>query len=235
MLADLRVERLAKREHIGLLTRIRGRIRFRPIKPKLGAVEKVKPCPVEEWFKVGVVIGAEEKGGGKESLEAFDHSSVISAVCREMEEGQHLRGILKMDGAASLLYGQGCDPDGNQPVLAEWQAIVRMGNDVKEEFAVAPTMDELGGWRPTQRETAENERPRVEGEFLTAEGPLFADQANRLDLPEAPSGNSNGGQVVADYGGNWLHGSVSARVSVDGGKWGILCHAVSSAVVGNLL
>ena len=140
-----------------------------------------------------------------------------------------------MDGAASLLYGECGNPDRDQPVLAEWQAIVRMGNDVKEEFAVAAAMNKLKGWWPAKRKSAENERPRVEGEILAAAGTLFADQANRLDLLQPPFGDSNGGQVVADYGGNWLHGSVSARVSVDGGKWGILCHAVSSAVVGNLL
>lgn len=112
MLADLGVERLAKREHIRLLTRIRGRIRFRQIEPKLGTVKKVKPCPVEERLTVRVVIGAEENRGGKEPLEAFDHSSIISTICREMEERQHLRGIRKMDGAASLLYGERCDPDG---------------------------------------------------------------------------------------------------------------------------
>jgi hypothetical protein len=232
MLADLSVEGLNQGERVRLLNRIRRRIRFRPIKPKLGTVKKVKPGPVEGGVAARVVIGAEENRRGKDSLKAFDHSCVISAVCRKMEEGQHLDGVCKVDGAASPLYS---NPDGDQPVLAEWQAIVRMGNDVKEEFAIAATMDKLGGRWPAKRESAENKRPSVEGEFLPAAGTLFADQANRLDLLQPPFGNSDGGQVAANYCRNWLHCSVSVRVSVDGGKQGILCHAVSSAVDDKLL
>lgn len=178
MLTDLSVEGLAERERVRSLTKIRGRTRFRPIEPKPCVVEKMEPGPVKERFAAGVVIGAKENRRGKDSLEAFDHSSVISAVCRKMEEGQHLDGVCKVDGAASLLDGEGGDPDGDQSVLAEGQAIVGMGNDVKEEFAIASTMNELGGRWPAKRESAENERPRVEGEFLTAAGTLLADQAN---------------------------------------------------------
>jgi len=61
-----------------------------------------------------------------------------------------------------------------------------MSNNVKEEIAVASPMNELSRWRPAQRKSAENERTRIEGEFLASGRSLLPDQANGFDLLPSP-------------------------------------------------
>lgn len=78
--------------------------------------------------------------------------------------------------------------------MAIRQAKVGMGNDMKEEFAVAPTMNELGGWRLTQRETAEDERSCMKGKFLFAIVALLADELNGIELFQPPFGDTKGRQ-----------------------------------------
>jgi hypothetical protein len=43
-----------------------------------------------------------------------------------------------------LIYGEGHKPGGNQSALTEWKIEVRVSDDVKEEFAIATAMNELG-------------------------------------------------------------------------------------------
>lgn len=125
-------------------------------------VEKVKSRPIEEGSGIRFSIGPEKDRGGKDSLETLDHSLVIPSVGREMEEAQHLGAMRKLHRAALLLYRQCRDPDGNEAILTEGQSVVRMGDNVKEEIAIAPAMDELGGRRSPEREPAENKWTGIE-------------------------------------------------------------------------
>lgn len=65
-----------------------------------------------------------------------------------------------------------------------------MANDLEKEFAAMPGMSELILCGSAQRQTAQNERPGMESEFLTAACALLADEADRLDSFEPPLGDA---------------------------------------------
>ena len=99
-----------------------------------------------------LIFGSEENGCAEKSLEAFHEAAVMWAVFGKMEEVEHLGGRIEMELAGFLPQGERGHPDGDEPVLAEGQPVVGMGDDVEREFAVATAMNELRGGRPPKRE-----------------------------------------------------------------------------------
>lgn len=172
--------------------------RFGGMKPKVGVVKKVEPGPVEQRLAVRVSIRAKENCRGKDSLEALDDPGVVAAIFGKMEEAQHLDSVSEMYGTALLFHRQCRDPNGNHAILSKWQPEVRMSDDVKKEFAIAPPMYQLGRWRAAEWKPAENERASIERQFLTAARSLLADQANRFDLLESPLRDPEGRCFLAD-------------------------------------
>lgn len=156
--------------------------------------------PVDQWLAISLAVGAEEDGGSEDSLETLNHSGVIPAVRGKVEEAEHVDGICEVDRTGLLLHRQCGNPDRNQPVLAEWQAVIRMSNDVEKEFAIAPAMDELGGWGAAEGKSAENEGPHIEGKLLPAGRSLLPDQADRFDLLQSAPRYSEACRTIADCG-----------------------------------
>ncbi len=72
---------------------------------------------------------------------------------------------------------------------------------MKKEFAIVLAVDELRGWRATQRKAAQGEWTGVEGEFLATCRALLADEADRLDFFESSFGNPEPWKDFADLCG----------------------------------
>jgi hypothetical protein len=117
-----------------------------------------------------------------------------------MEEVEHLGGRIEMEIAGFLPQRERGYPDRDKAILPEREPEVGMGDDVEREFAIAPAMDEVGGRRTAQRETAEYERPGVESEFLLAARALLANEADRFNLFESLFGDAEAWENLS-YGG----------------------------------
>jgi len=59
----------------------------------------------------------QESRSGKDSLETLHDAAIPLAVLEEVKEVEHLGGSAKSHNPAALAKGEGCDPDGNEPVL----------------------------------------------------------------------------------------------------------------------
>jgi hypothetical protein len=164
------------------------------MKPKVDAVEKVKPGPINDKNSVCLVVGSEKDCGGKYSLEAL-HDAVISlAVFEEMEEVKYLGRGAEAHDPAALANRHGRHPDRNEPVLAVREAKLRVAYDLKKEFTVAPCVDQLSRWRATEGKAAKNKRAGVKSKFLGAMLTLLAYEQHVLHLPDASFADSDRGQ-----------------------------------------
>jgi len=67
-------------------------------------------------------------------------------------------------------------PDGNEPVLAERQAVVWVGDDVKEKASVATFVQNLVLRKGAEGKSAQHERPGIEGDLLLVLLSLFPNQ-----------------------------------------------------------
>jgi hypothetical protein len=100
-------------------------------------IKKMKPGPVEDQFTLRFVVGSKESRSGKDSLKTLHDAAIPLAVLEEVKEVEHLGGSAKPHNPAALAKGEGCDPDGNEPVLTVRHSELRMGNELKEEFAIS--------------------------------------------------------------------------------------------------
>lgn len=107
------------------------------MKRKLDPIKKMKPGLINGKSATRLVICPEEDSGSKHSLKSF-HNPVISlSVFEEVEEIEDFGGGAESDDAAALAGGHGGHPDGNEPILAVREAVLRMSDDLEEEFSVA--------------------------------------------------------------------------------------------------
>lgn len=67
---------------------------------------------------------------------------------------------------ALLLNGEGRQKNGNQAVLPERNAELRMPGDLKNELPIPPFIKELILGNSTDRESAEHERSRAEAKLV---------------------------------------------------------------------
>jgi hypothetical protein len=84
----------------------------------VGVVKEMKPGPVDNWLPVGFLVGSEENRCRKESLKPFFDSAIVSAIFGQVKEVEHRQATREMDCPSFLSQSQGCDPNGNQSVLA---------------------------------------------------------------------------------------------------------------------
>lgn len=119
VLIDFGVKRLTEGDRVGAIPCAnRSRIgAFR--EPEMKVIKKVKAGPVRQVGTIGLFLRAEKDGRGEDPLKTLHHSSVVATIFSESEEIQNLCGAIEMDGTALLPEGEGCDPDGNETVLAE--------------------------------------------------------------------------------------------------------------------
>ena len=88
-------------------------------------------------------MGAEEDGRCEDPLKALNNSPIMTTVGSQAEEIEHLEGSVKVDGLASLLDGQSGYPNGDQLILAEGQAKVRVRRNLQKELSVPSCMGQL--------------------------------------------------------------------------------------------
>ena len=124
----------------------------------------------------------------------------MATVGREPKEIEHLEGSFKVDGATFLLDGESNYPNGDQSILAEGQAELGVRRNLEKEFSVPSRMGQLTGLWSAQRKSAEDKRPRVEGEFLFALVALLAGKLDGIELPKSAFRYRNRGKACADCG-----------------------------------
>jgi len=117
MLGKLPIEGVAEHDDVrGSFSSSRLHALF-AIEPELHLVKKVETTPIDNEMFLELVFSSEEDCGGKDSLKGNFHSPVLRAVFAQPEVIEELRGAVKMESRALLLQGEGCQPDGNEPVL----------------------------------------------------------------------------------------------------------------------
>jgi hypothetical protein len=178
MLVDLVVEGFAQGDGVDGV--ILGRRTLGVIwgKPKVEMIKKVETRRINQAIGIGVIMGAEEDRGCEDSLEALNHPSIMAPIGSETKEIEHLEGSIKADDTAFLLHGEGGHPDGDQPVLAERQAELRMSRNLEKEPPVPSGVDHLIGSRTAERRATEDKRPCAESEFLLPRVALLACELN---------------------------------------------------------
>ena len=119
MLIDFFVESFAEGDNISAAILGLGTLGAVRSKPKVDAIKKMKTRGIHQQISIRMILGAEEDGRCEDSLKALNNSPIMATVGSEAEEIEHLKGSLKVDGAALLLHGESGHPDGNQPILAE--------------------------------------------------------------------------------------------------------------------
>jgi len=125
-------------------------------------IKKMKARPIHERGTRRIVLRSEKNGRGKYPSKPLHHAPVIAAILGEAKKVEHLGSAIEMDGAALLPKGEGGYPDRNEPVLAERQTIVRVGNHVKEEASVATFVQHLVLRKGAEGKSAQHERPGIE-------------------------------------------------------------------------
>lgn len=153
-------------------------------KPKVDAIKKMKTRGINQRISIGMILRAEEDGRCEDSLETLNHSPIVATVGSEPEEIEHLEGSVKVDGAAFVLDGESSYPNGNQSILAEGQAKLRVRRDLQKELSVPSRMGQLTGLRAAERQATEYKRPCMEGEFLFALVALLAGELDGIELPK---------------------------------------------------
>ena len=174
MLVDLVVEGFAQGNGVARI--ILGRRTLGVIwgEPKVEMIKKVKTRRINQAIRIGVIVGAEEDRGCEDSLEALNHSPIMTTIGSKTKEIEHLEGGIKADDTAFLLDRQGGYPYGYQSVLAQGQAKLGMSGNLEKELPIPSGMGQLAGLGAAERQAAEDERACVEGEFLLSGVALLA-------------------------------------------------------------
>ena len=74
------------------------------------------------------------------------------------------------------------EPNGDEPILAEGQAVLRVRDDLQEEAPIPSRIAQLSKRKTAERKPAQYEWARLKGEFLISVLTLFADEQNGLYL-----------------------------------------------------
>jgi len=117
--------------------------------PKLHPIEEMEARPVNEGIPVRLILGPEEDGGRKDALESLYKAAVVAAILGEAKEIEQLGSALEANLATLLLDGERGDPNGNETILTEREAVLGMPRDIEEELSVAAGVSELVFGRPS--------------------------------------------------------------------------------------
>jgi hypothetical protein len=129
-----------------------------------------------------MLVGSKENCLCKNALETFDDASIMPAVFTEVKEPENFRSRSESHNAVLLADCQRGNPNRDETVLAVWKSEIGMRDDVKKEFAVSPTMDELLGRGTAERQAAQNKGAGIEGKLLTTILPLLAHKTDGFEL-----------------------------------------------------
>ena len=156
----------------------------------------MQPTAIPDFRLSHRFAGAEEDGAAEDPTESVGQTAVVRSVLRQSPLVQNLTGTLELDRPALLAHGLGGNPQRDQSILSERQAVVRMADDLEEEAPVPPRMPEgavnrTADWEPTQDEGA-----GAEGNLLPPLVPLLPDEADRLNFS---SGYRGRGWLVREW------------------------------------
>jgi hypothetical protein len=200
MLVDLIVECFAENDGVAGTILGSGSRSVVRSKPEVNAIEKMKTRGIRQQISIRMILGAEEDGRCEDSLKALNNSPIMTTVGSEAEEIEHLKGSLKVDGAAFLLDGESGYPNGDQPILAEGQAKLGVRRDLQKKLSVPSCMRQLTRLGAAERQAAKHKRPCMEGEFLFALVALLAGELDGIELPKSAFRYRNRGKAGADCG-----------------------------------
>ncbi len=79
-------------------------------KPNVEMIKKVKTRRINQAIRIGVIVGAEEARVREHSLEALNHSLIMTTVGSKTKEIEHMEGSIKPDDTAFLLDSQSLYP-----------------------------------------------------------------------------------------------------------------------------
>jgi hypothetical protein len=136
--------------------------------PDLRLAEKTEPSPMDNLGSRRHRIRAEEHCGAENPFECRNQSAILLAALAHAEGPQHLGGCSEANRLTFLLNGQRREKNGDNSVFAEGHSVMWVADDLKNEFAVPPFVDELTGRERSEWQAAENERARAKTESLIA-------------------------------------------------------------------
>ena len=105
--------------------------------------EKVETRAMHHFGVRGQTVGPKEDRGAECAFKRPDQAPILFATFTHAEGLQHFSSTLELDRVTFLLDGQRRQEDGNNPVLAERNSIIRMTGDLQNELAVPPLIEEL--------------------------------------------------------------------------------------------
>ena len=112
----------------------------------------------------------------EDSLEGGDQTAILLPAVVQAERGKHLRGALEPDKWGRVFDRQCCQEYWDDAVLPEWNPVIGMTGDLKNEVAVPPFVEELVRRQPPHRQPTQNERSRAEAQVLISFYSVASDQ-----------------------------------------------------------
>jgi hypothetical protein len=146
--------------------------------PESEFIEEVKSGPINQSPGICSIFGAEKDGSGKEPLKTLNQSPVIPAILGQTKEVEHFGRCGKMNHTVLLAEGQRGNPDRDEPILAERNAEVGMGDDVEKELSISSLVSKLVFGKRTEGNSAKDKRAGVKSKFLTTARTLLTDEAD---------------------------------------------------------
>ncbi|HYI97111.1 MAG TPA: hypothetical protein VEX68_26450 [Bryobacteraceae bacterium] len=110
-------------------------------------------------------------------------------ISREIELLENLSGRSEQNGPTLLSHSKRRYPEGYEPVLPEWEAVLRMCDDFELEPTVPTDVMQSSGWRAANGQATEDERAGVEYQHLPLLVSFFSDEFDRLDSPALAFGS----------------------------------------------
>ena len=119
------------------------------IEPEAHRVHEVEAHRVHNNVPADFLLSAEEDCRGEDALKRSLDPAILRSVVGDAKIVEQSSRALEVNGAALLPEGHGGDQDGDQAVLPLGQTKSGMSRDLKEQVAIAPSVDELVGRRAT--------------------------------------------------------------------------------------
>jgi hypothetical protein len=142
-------------------------------------IEEVAAPAIPNLGLLHLVLRPEEDCAGENAAECFLQSAVTRAVVRHAPLDENLARAAEPDDRRSGTDGSSSQPEEDQPILSERNAVIGVADDLEKEAPVPSRVFQRFGRKAPDRQTAENERAGTERDVLIV---FFAPAANDFDL-----------------------------------------------------
>ena len=178
---DLVIKSLAQRDRVARGTVLGLRISS-GIEPNTHGIHEVEASRIDKDLLDTLPFATKENRGSENSLEGRFDPAVLASILWQVKIVEQLGWALEMNDAALLFDGQSGQPNRDEAILSVRQTEPRMSGDLKNQFSVAPGVDELVWGRPAKRKSAQHKWPRVKGDLLLIILPLLADEVDAIEV-----------------------------------------------------